>query len=152
MIHYLNKVWFLMIATTTNKRKKWLRRAGLITGIAGMIEIFVYGFFAVEGGPGWGSLIPAFALTVVFSIPLIACLVISRTRPFIGGMILIGVAAVMLIGAIVTFFGRPIVNPVAERWMYFGIAFSLRVLPFLIPGILITLSSERSGNKRQPTT
>jgi len=140
------------MATTSNTRKKWLRRAGFITGIAGIIEIFISAIFIVEGGPGWRALIPAFALTFVFSIPLIVCMVISLTRPFIGGMILIGVATAMLIRTIVTFFGTPLVNPVAELWIYSGIAFSRGGLPYLIPGVLITLSSERGRKKEQPTT
>ena len=102
-----------MTPQETSKRKIWLRRAGFITGIAGIIEIFVYTVFAGEGGPGWWALPPAFVFTLIFSIPIITCLVISRTRSLLGGILLTVISVVIMVVVIVQFVGRPSVNLVA---------------------------------------
>jgi hypothetical protein len=125
----------------------WLRRAGLITGIAGIIEIIIWVQFNFEGGPNWIALITS----SMFFFPLLVGLLVSWKWPFIGGLFLLVVAILTFIGAMVTYLGRPSVNPVTELLMYAGIGFSCIGLPYLLPGILFTLSSKRSGNNRQAT-
>ncbi len=129
------------------KRKKWLRRAGLIAGIAGIIEIIIWGLYRFEGGPSWIALIPS----SIFDIPLIAGLIVSWKWPFIGGLYLIGMAVVIFIAVIVIYFGRPVVNSTTELFMYAITLFSAIGLPHLLPGILFTLSSKRSSQNSQPT-
>jgi Na+/proline symporter len=131
-----------------NKRKKWLRRAGLIAGIAGIIEILIWGLYSFEGGPTWIAIIPS----SIFNIPLIAGLIVSWKWPFIGGLYLIGMAVVIFIAVIVIYFGRPVVNPTSELLMYAVTLFSAIGLPHLLPGILFTLSSKRSSKNSQPTS
>jgi len=129
----------------------WLRRAGLIVGVAGIMEIFIFALLNGEGGPDWTTLLPAVAFTFMSCIPLIICLIISRKWLFISGISLIVIAVIILIGISVTYFGRPSINPTTEILAYVGRAFSWIGLPYLVPGILFLLSSRQSGINKDTT-
>jgi hypothetical protein len=137
----------IMKVQEISKRQTWLARAGLITGIAGIIEIIIWTQFNFEGGPNWIALITS----SIFFFPLLAGLLVSWKWPFIGGLFLLVVAILTFIGVMVTYLGRPSVNPVTELLLYAVTSFSVIGLPYLLPGILITLSAKRSGNNRQAT-
>jgi hypothetical protein len=138
-----------MTPQETSKRKIWLRRAGLITGIAGIIEIFVCAIISVEGGPNWQALIPALVVTVIYCFPLIVGMIISWRRSFMGGITLILIAAIIFIAAFVNFFGRPSTNPTSELLIYSGIFFASFGLPYLLAGIFFILSSPKAADRRQ---
>jgi len=122
-----------------------------MAGMAGILWIFVITFFGREGEPGWGALLPAFAFTVLYCIPLTAGLVISWRRPFMGGITMIAIASVVMAIALYGFLVKPATNPVSELLIYSGITFATFGLPYLIPGILFLLSSEWRSVTRQPT-
>ena len=139
-----------MIMTTQaiSKRRTWLLRAGLIAGIVGIVEMFICGLFRAEGGPGWAALLPASAFTIFFSLPLLGGLYVSWKRPLIGGLFLIGMGIVIFIAVVVTYFGRPSINPVSELLLYATQLFSYMGLPYLLPGILFILAA-RQNTKTQ---
>jgi hypothetical protein len=132
-----------------SKRQTWLARAALIAGIAGIIEVYIRGLFSVEGGLSRYALLPALAIVVVYCFPLVAGLVISRKRPLLGGIYLIGVAAIILAAIVAVYFGNKSTNPVTELIMYVSQAFSWIGLPYLVTGILFTLSARHHITNRQ---
>ena len=137
-----------MTTQAINKRRTWLSRAGLMVGIAGIVEMFIWGLFRAEGGPSWGALLPASAFTIFSVIPLLGGLYVSWKRPLIGGLFLIGMGIVIFIAVVVTYFRTPSINPISELLLYATQLFSYMGLPYLLPGILFILAA-RQNTKTQ---
>ena len=116
----------------SNKRKNWLRRSGLIVGLAGVVEIlFFFGIVKGEGEPSFTSLFP---VIVVCVIPFLVCMLIAWKWPLAGGVLLIIIA--------LYWEAASIVNPLRTQPILFS-RFTIVLplsLPLLATGILFLLS------------
>ncbi|MBN1160972.1 MAG: hypothetical protein JXA17_03380 [Dehalococcoidales bacterium] len=127
------------------RREVTLRRAGLIIGILGIVEICIWGIFNTEGGPSWEALMPAIAFAFIYTLPLLVGLFISWKWSFGGGITLIVIAVIWLVFIATRYFLIPAINPVSELILYTVTFFAILGLPYLVPGILFVLAAKSSG-------
>lgn len=73
------------MATTSDNRQKWLRRAGLIVGLAGALGLTLLIF--VTNGEGFNSYSVSFV--IVEALPLLIMVVIAWKWSLVGGILLI---------------------------------------------------------------
>ncbi len=124
--------------TTTNINKHWLRPVAFFAGTAGLIEIIIWGLFHYEGGPGWGAIPPL----SVYVIPFGLCLLIAWKKPFIGGLLFIGIAAILIIFVLAPGL-RPGSQPLLTvLWIRFKVTLPI-IIPQLITGVLFLLIKQQ---------
>lgn len=119
-----------------SKRGNRLRLAGLIVGLAGLIEVIVWGLFNSEGEPSWYAVIPM----SVYIVPFLIGLIVSWKWSLVGGITLIVIAAFWFIVITAIYFLTPSINPVLELLSFAVLLFAALGLPYLLTGILFLLS------------
>lgn len=127
----------------TSTRKKWLRRAGLIVGIAGVVEVIVWGLLNYEGGPSLIS-IPQLSVYVV---PFLAGIIVAWKWPLGGGVMLVVIASFWLAFIVYTVFSIPITQLILELLTYIAQFTLPLILPQLITGVLFIFSHEAKHDR-----
>lgn len=130
-----------------SKREKWFRRAGLIIGLAGVIEITVWGLLNYEGEPSWFAVPPL----SVYVVPFLAGILVAWKWSLGGGIMLIAIAIFWLILLIAIVFSTPITQLILQLLSYIAEFELPLILPLLITGLLFLLSwkAERSHAQRE---
>lgn len=116
---------------------QWLRRAGLIIGLAGVAEVIVWGLINYEGGPSWIAVGPL----SIYVVPFLAGIIVAWKWSLGGGILLIAIVTIWLIFLIyLSFVSVPITQPIPELLSYIA-EFMLPIfLPQLITGAFFLLS------------
>jgi hypothetical protein len=133
------------IMATINNRQRWLRRAGLIVGLAGVIWLTLF-IFAISAGEGillfwrfsWHSL-PA---VTVFVLPLLALIAIAWKWPVVGGILLIAGGLFWPVWRFIIS-PYPPITPLSLSFVAYAIL-PVSLLPF-VSGILFLLSRGVAG-------
>jgi hypothetical protein len=116
-------------------RRRWLRRAGFIVGLAGVAVLIVWVLFNYEGGPSRFAM-PAL---VIYVTPLLVCVLIAWKWPLVGGIILVTISLFCLIYIIIIPFSTPITQSIPPLLLSrFRLAAPV-TLPPLASGILFIL-------------
>ena len=122
------------MATTTNNRRKWLRRAGLIVGLVGAGGLTLFILATTETLFTWYA-VPT---VLVLGLPFLAMVAVAWKWPLIGGILLIATGLFWTVWRAVTI--PPTPYPFLLPLLVWGI---LPVsLPLLASGILFLLSWE----------
>jgi hypothetical protein len=113
---------------------RWLRRAGLIIGVGGLVVLIVWGLFNAEGGPKYA--IPGL---LIFVTPFLISVLVAWKWPLAGGIALIVIALSWLISIMTLVFSEPIAQSIASLVLsLFVIIAPVTLLP-LAAGILFLL-------------
>jgi hypothetical protein len=113
---------------------RWLRRAGLIIGVGGLVALIVWGLFNAEGGPKYA--IPGL---MIFVTPFLISVLVAWKWPLAGGIALIVIALSWLISIMTLVFSEPIAQSVASLVLsLFVVIAPVTFLP-LAAGILFLL-------------
>jgi hypothetical protein len=115
---------------------KWLRRAGLIVGLAGAVALIVWGLFNAEGGLS-GSAFPS--LIIFYVAPLLIGVVIAWNWPLAGGIALVAIGLSWLIFIFVLVFSEPIAQSITSLALSMFVIIAPITLPPLATGILFLL-------------
>jgi len=121
--------------TMSREKHKRLRLAGLIVGIAGLIEVIVWGLFNSEGGPGWWAIPPL----IVYGIPFILGLLLCWKWPLVGSISLIIIALFWLVLLTALVFSSGTSQSIVELLPTISGILAIS-LPQFITGILFLLS------------
>jgi hypothetical protein len=114
---------------------RWLRRAGLIIGVGGLVVLIVWGLFNYEGGPSQYA-IPGL---LIFVTPFLISVLVAWKWPLAGGIALIVIALSWLISIMTLVFSEPIAQSIASLVLsLFVIIAPVTLLP-LAAGILFLL-------------
>jgi hypothetical protein len=90
-------------------KRRWLRRAGFIVGLAGLAVLIVWGLFNAEGGPKYA--IPGL---MIFVTPFLVGILIAWKWPLAGATVLIVIALFWLIFYLSIVFSEPINQSIAS--------------------------------------
>ena len=128
-------------------KRKWLRRAGLIVGLAGLVVLIVWGLFNYEGGPSQYA-IPGL---IIFVTPFLIGVLVALKWPLVGGIALIAIALSWLTFIIVLIFSEPIAQSIASLVLSMFVLIAPVTLPPLAAGILFILywRAERASLRRE---
>jgi hypothetical protein len=115
-------------------RRKWLHRAGLIVGLAGLVVLIVWGLFNAEGGPKYA--IPGLMIYVTPS--LIGILIVWKW-PLAGGITLVAIALGWLVFVNVLVFSVTTPHLPLSDMLHLSVLIAPVTLPPLVSGILFLL-------------
>jgi len=125
------------MGTNRNVNRKWLRPVAFVASIALLIEIITWGLYHYEGGPSWVAVIPL----SIYVVPFIGCLIIAWKKPFLGGIVLIGIAAILIIYSLALGLSPTSQPALTVLWMRFSVILPI-TFPMLITGVLFLMVKE----------
>ena len=130
------------MATTSDNRQKWLRRAGLIVGLAGALGLTLLIF--VTNGEGFNSYSVSFV--IVEALPLLIMVVIAWKWSLVGGILLIAGGLFWPVARLTATLLETLPQPsLTLATVILPVTVSL---PYLTTGILFLLSVKGIKRKR----
>jgi hypothetical protein len=121
----------------TNINNKWLRPVARIASIGLLIELTIWGLYHYEGGPSWVAVLPL----SIYIVPFIICIIVAWEKPLFGGLLFIGIAAILVIFSLALGL-KPTSQPVLTvLWIRFSVTLPI-IVPQLITGVLFMLIKE----------
>jgi len=128
-------------------KRKWLRRAGLIVGLAGVAVLIVWGLFHAEGGPSRYAIPPL----IIYVAPFLIGVLVAWKWPLVGGIALVVIALSWLILFIVIVTTTPTSQSILPLVLsMFVLTIPVTLLP-LAAGVLFLLywRAERASLRRE---
>jgi hypothetical protein len=115
-------------------RRRWLRRAGLIVGVGGLVGLIIWGLFNAEGGPKYA--IPGLMIYVT---PSLIGILIAWKWPLAGGITLVAIALGWLVFVNALVFNVTTPHLAVSDMLHLSVLTAPVTLPPLAAGILFIL-------------
>jgi hypothetical protein len=132
-----NKTVEVNMETKRNMNKHWLRPVAYLASIGLLIEIIIWGLYHYEGGPSWFAVLPL----SIYIVPFALCLLIAWRKPFIGGLVLVGIAVILIIYSLALGLYPTSQSVLTVLWSRFSVTLPI-IIPQLITGVLFLLIKE----------